>query len=268
MLTVEVRHGDIKWETLSTAQAAAAAGEYATAMAGFIMWMAPDLELVRETFKKKRLEFREKVDAEHKRTADVVAQVAAAWCLFLLFAIDVGAIDEQAAERFEDEVWTGLNEVAAEQSELQRATEPVGRFRDLILAALGTGRAHVASAETGGQPADSPARWGWTRDQYEWRARGECIGWLDAQRRLYLEPDVAYAVATKIGPISVSAETLSARMADAGVTVIEHEGKRRRRRHRPKRPVMGVRRRVLHLQTIEWLYPSDSGASGANGADA
>ena len=94
MLTVEVRNGDIKWETLSSAQKAAAAGEYATAMAGYIMWMAPDLKLAGEAFRIKRLQLREDVDAEHKRTADVVAQLAAAWHIFLAFAVDIGAIDE------------------------------------------------------------------------------------------------------------------------------------------------------------------------------
>src|SRR5262249_38595506 len=149
--------------------------------------------------------------------------------------------------QFEAEIWAGLNEVAGEQADLQRAAEPVSRFHELIVAALGTGRAHIASADTGRRPEVNPERWGWARDlKGEWSPRGECIGWLTAQGHLYLEPDVAYAVATRIGSISVSAETLSARMADARVTVVEHEGKKRRRRHRPKRSVMGVRRRVLH----------------------
>src|SRR5215510_6064940 len=69
MLTVEVRHGDINWEALTSAQRAAAAGECAIGMAGFIMWIAPDYKLVCDTFQKKRLEFRAEVDAEHKRTA-------------------------------------------------------------------------------------------------------------------------------------------------------------------------------------------------------
>ena len=158
-------------------------------------------------------------------------------------------------------MWAGLNEVAAEQSELQRAAEPVNRFRDLIIAALGTGRAHVGSADTGGLPAADQKKWGWALEGYEWRARGECIGWITAQGELYLEPDVSYAVTSRIGPISVSAETLSARMADAAVTVVEREGKRRR--HRPKRQAGGVRRRVLHIRSLDWLYPQERGASGA-----
>jgi len=267
MMTVEVRQGDINWDSLSKAQEAAAAGEYATTMGGFIMWLANDLEFARDVFRSKRLVFREDVQAEHKRTADVIAQLAAAWNLFLFFAIDIGAIDEAMAERIEADMWAGLTEVAGEQSELQRAAEPVGRFRDLIVAALGTGRAHLQSVETGGYPANAE-QWGWQRDGFEWRARGECIGWLSAVGQLYLEPNISYAVASRIGSIGISVEALSARMADKGVTVVEHEGKRRRRRHRVKREVKGKRHRVLHVRTLEWLYPSDSGASGANGADA
>jgi hypothetical protein len=45
-------------------------------------------------------------------------------------------------------------------------------------------------------------------------------------------------VASKIGAVGVSAETLSARLTDKGVTVTERDGKRRRNRakRRPASP--------------------------------
>jgi hypothetical protein len=120
----------------------------------------------------------------------------------------------------------------------------------------------VASAETGGIPAN-PEKWGWQRDDYQWQARGLCIGWLTNDGALYLEPDIAYTLASRIGSIGVSAETLSAYLADKGVTVPEREGNRMR--YRPKREVKGVRQRVLHIRSLEWLHPPPSN-SGANGA--
>jgi hypothetical protein len=265
MMAVEMLGDDVDWPALSAAQTTAAEGIYAMAMTSFIIWLADDLGVARQLFQEKRLELRKVIEADHKRTADVVAQLAAAWHMFLFFAVDVGAIDKEAAERIEASVWAGLLELSAEQSDLQLAAEPVGRFRDFIAAALATGRAHVESAEAGGRPSSDPCRWGWQREELQWRSRGECIGWLTAKGELYLEPDVSYLVATRIGSVGVSAETLGARMADAGVTVVEYDGKRRR--YRPKREVKGKRQRVLHIRRASWICPAGSGANGANGAD-
>jgi hypothetical protein len=239
-------------------------------MGGFVMWLAPRLNEVRGQFQEKRLAIREEVPAKHKRVADVIAQLGAAWEVYIVFACAIGAIDESGADQLWQRVWAGLAEIAADQSELQQAAEPTARFRDLIAAALGTGKAHVVSAETGNRPDDDrPERWGWRRtNTNDWGALGECVGWLTADGTLFLEPDVTYALASKIGSIGISAETLSARLADKGITVVEREGKRRR--NRVKRSVVGQRRRVLALRSVEWLYPPlppESGASGASGAE-
>jgi hypothetical protein len=98
-----------------------------------------------------------------------------------------------------------------------------------------------------------------------WLARGECIGWVAADGGIFLEPNVSYAVTSKLGAIGVSAETLGDRLADKGITVPEWEGKRRR--NRAKRTVAGQRRRVFHVRSPNWLYPPESGAIGAVGAE-
>ena len=229
MLTVEVRDGDIKWHLLTSAQAESAAGTYATAMSGYVMWLAEDLDEARRLFEADRLAVREIIQVQHKRVADGIAQLVASWNTYLLFATSIGAIDESMGERIKADVWSGLMEVAAEQAELQKAAEPVGRFRDLIVAALATGKAHVAAAETGGCPP-SPEQWGWHREAYEWRPQGECVGWLDRGEHLYLEPDVAYMAASRIGSIGISCESLGARLADAKVTVRELQTGRLRRK--------------------------------------
>ena len=259
MMLIELRADEVDWEKVTIAQEAAANGIYSKAMATFIMWMASRIEELRQEFLATRLDLRKGIEAEHKRTADVVAQLAAAWDIFLLFAIEIGATDEAHASMVQTQVWAGLTEVAAEQKTLQQASEPVTRFRDLILGALNTGRAHVARADNGRVPEDAE-KWGWQRTDTEWSPRGDCIGWLDDGKKLYLEPDVSYTVASKIGSIGVSAETLSARMADKGVTIIEQEKKRRR--YRVRCPVLGERHRCLHVRNLGWLFPSHSGPSG------
>ena len=266
MMIVEVRAGEIDWGRMSVAQVLAADGTYATAMGGFIIWLASRLDEARRRFQEKRLEIRQEVQAEHKRTADVIAQLGAAWEVYLVFAHEIGALDEHAVDEMWDRVWAGLVEIAAEQSDLQHAAEPTARFRDLVVAALGTGKAHLASAETGRCPEDQPERWGWQRADTGWLARGECIGWVAADGGVYLEPSVSYTVTSKLGVIGVSAETLGDRLVDKGITVPEREGKRRR--NRAKRTVAGQRRRVFHVRSASWLYPPERGAIGAFGAEA
>jgi hypothetical protein len=254
MVSIEVRAGDMNWQMLSAVQQEARAGTYATAMGGYIMWLAHDLQAYREAFKADREAIREEVEAEHKRVADAIAQLFAAWNLYLSYAVDIEAINEDMAERIKSEVWAGLKGMAAEQGELQAASEPVGRFRDLIAGALSTGRAHVVTADKGQKPESKPERWGWQYDGagLNWRAQGDCIGWLDGDA-LYLEPDVAYTVASRIGSIGISPETLGQRMADKDVTVIEQTGGRRR--YRVLRTIRGKRQRVFHIRTCAWLYP-------------
>jgi len=268
MLTAEVGAEDVRWEKLALCQRAAASGTYAMATASYIMWIAPQLDQVRGTYEAERQRLRAAAQGgQHRRTADAVAQIAAAWTIWLRHAVEIGAVGADEAIRIRDEVWEALLDLAAAQEELQRATDPVERYRELILAVLSAGRAHLADAVTGGHPKQCPERWGWQRHEFDWRPRGECIGWIADGDAVYLEPTSSYAAASRFGNIGVSAETLGARMNDRGLIVVTREGRRRHLRHRIQRVVQGVRRRVLHVRTSEWLYPSDAGASGAFGPE-
>jgi hypothetical protein len=273
MMGVEFRSGDVSWDRLTEAQALAADGVYAATIGGFVVWLASRLPEVQAHFQEQRLALREQTQAEHKRTADVVAQLGAAWDAFVGFALEVGAIDKNTAEELWDRVWAGLLEAAAEQAILQQAAEPTARFRDLILAALSTGKAHIADSKTGLSPPNAE-QWGWRRNEFEWLPKGECIGWLENGETLFLQPDVAYTAASKIGTIPVSSETLGLRLADKGVIVTERDSDGGRR-PRVKRRINGKRPRVYHVRMLEWLLQkevsplsfTETGASGAIGAE-
>jgi hypothetical protein len=271
ILAPEVRKGDVNLDRLTEAQAIAAEGTYAKAMAGFVMWMADQRHEVCAEFQAERLVLRATVDASHRRTADAIAQLAAAWRVFLWYAVDVEALNQHQAEQVRQRVWAGLTELAAEQALLQQAADPVERFRELLLSVIGSGAGHVTRADKPDHPPH-PQNWGWRLEpagaeaDLMWKAKGPCIGWLAADGALFLDPDASYAAAAKVGNIGIAADTLGARLADRGITVTEREGKTRR--NRAKRVVQGQRRRVLHIRTTEWLYPPESGASGAPGADA
>jgi hypothetical protein len=268
MLTAEVGAEDVRWDKLALCQQAAASGTYAIAMASYIMWLAPQLEQVRDAYEAERQRLRATAkEGQHRRTADAIAQIAAAWTIWLRHTVEIGAVGADEASRIRGEVWDALLDLAAGQEELQRATDPVERYRDLIVAALSAGRVHLCAAMTGGAPGPSPEQWGWQRDGLAWRPRGDCIGWVADDGSIFLEPTASYALASRLGSVGVSAETLGARMHDRGLIIVTREGRRRHLRHRIQRVVQGVRRRVLHVRTSQWLYPSDAGASGASGPE-
>src|SRR5207302_5717485 len=94
--------------------------------------------------------------------------------------------------------WVVLLEVAAAQEEHHRASEPTARFLELLTAAIGSGKAHIAN-EDGEQP-ERPHAWGWRSrivgagDNIEerWDAQGARVGWVSGTD-LYLEPEASYA---------------------------------------------------------------------------
>jgi hypothetical protein len=154
--------------------------------------------------------------------------------------------------------WRALGEAAADQQGHQAAGEPTGRFRELLSAAIASGRAHVA--DPGGErPETTPEAWGWRvatvgsgdYEREEWRPQGERVGWVDGEN-LYLEPEASYAAVQKQGresgeALSITGRTLRKRLHERGLlasTGKEYEG---RETLAVRRKLEGVRRDVLHV---------------------
>ena len=163
MATSELKPSTIDATKLTAAQKEAASGTYALAMAGFLKWLAPKLEERQETFQADVRAWRDKArTADHKRTADVLGQLMAAWSTWLDFAAEIGAITEEAAEEISRRVWNALLELGSEQSALQEESNPVEKFRETILAALQGGRVHLMSpSQDLNDPPPSATSLGW-----------------------------------------------------------------------------------------------------------
>jgi hypothetical protein len=74
---------------MGIAQRDAAGGKYAYALAGFIIWLAPRLDQVRRGFAAITDELRTRLhNRVHDRTADAIAQLAAAWRVWLRFVVE------------------------------------------------------------------------------------------------------------------------------------------------------------------------------------
>jgi len=252
MLVVEMGAGDLDWKGLTECQAHAASGDYARVMAAFLEWLAPDYDGIPHRVQAQAGDLRQRAmkDGLHRRTPDIVANLAAALGIFLEFAQEVGGLSPQEASGLSDSWWVALLTAADAQMQQQAGSDPVERFMDLIRAAIASGRANVANAR--GEAPQNPDGWGWHKDSIGCPVpHGDRIGWVDGED-LYLEPDAAFAVVQRLGSaggenLSISLQTLKKRMHERGVLVTTDE--RAGQTHLSvRRKIGGVRRNVLHLR--------------------
>lgn len=208
-------------------------------------------------------------NAGHRRTATLAADLAIGWRYFLDFAIDSGAITEQIADQLWADGEQAIAEAAQQQRSEQLSNEPTRRFFQLLVGALASGNAHVAS--TNGKPPENPSAWGWrltkTTDgnptDAHWKPLGDRIGWLEGED-LFLEPTASFKVAQEFGThaahgLTVTLDTLKKRLKDRKLLIITDPG---RGTLTVRKTLDGSRREVLHLRadcilTAEDISPQD-----------
>jgi hypothetical protein len=160
LVIVEASPGDVDWTRLTTCQQDAASGLYAQAMAGYIQWLAPRYDHIRDHLARDVAELRAQIyqHDQHQRSVSNIASLAVGIKHFLPFAQDVGAITCMEGEALWQRCWTALLHVSAQQQRYQDASEPTQHFLRLLSAALASGRAHLASP-TGEEP-ETPQAYG------------------------------------------------------------------------------------------------------------
>jgi hypothetical protein len=257
-------------------------GIYAAAMAGFLRWMAPQLDEVRTEHAAKVKELRPFTTAEgdHGRIKDQVAELMAAWQIFLRFASEVNAIDEADGDHYYDFVWDGLRELVADSRDDEPAAAP-NKFLALLAAALAAHEGYLTDTQTGDAPAGMEAQCGWKLvDKYVGPGGGPSplakrwetgpnqkqVGATDGTL-VYLNPPAAYAAVLNLGrstnePFTVSQSTLRRQLNDAGLLIVDPRTDRKRLSSRawiPDRESgMKKQQTVLTLRVADlWPKPVD-----------
>lgn len=256
MLVVEVGPDDVDWGVLTECQRGAAAGLYAGSMAGFIQWLSSRYESVRKRLRPELFRLRQEAfrSGQHRRTPDIVANLAVGLKYFLEFAENCGAVTAEEHGDLWKRGWAALGRAAEAQAAHHRASEPTQRFVELLASALASGHAHVADTE-GAEPANARG-WGWRQvtvgtgsyQRDEWRPQGDRIGWV-ADDDLYLDPDASYKVAQQMAAgdgITVAARTLRKRLHERNL--LRSTEQETRQTLTVRRFLEDSRRQVLHLR--------------------
>jgi hypothetical protein len=276
LLVLELTPGEIPVDRLSAAQADAARGLFAATMAGYLRWLAPRIDDLKATLPEQQRTLRDTLaqGIDHRRTPDIAASLILSWETFLRFAQEVGAIAREDAASTLSRVRSALTDSADVQRTHQASEEPARRFLALLGAAISSGRAHLADAETGNQPEDA-ACWGWQlasvgsghdlRDV--WRPNGERLGWI-REEDLLLEPETAFASAQKLArdqgtSIPVKQRTLWKRLAEQGLLASRDPA----RGSMVRLSIQGVRRDVLHLAASTLAARTDPPNDGTGQRD-
>ena len=162
LLVLELTPGDITAVALSSAQAAATNGLLAAAMAGYLCWLASRIDDLKAALPERRRTLRDTLaqGIDHRRTPDVAASLIVGWEIFLRFAEESGAISRIDADALLSRVRAAVTDSADVQRAHQAGEEPARRFLALLAAAISSGRAHLADADSGTHPNDA-ASWGW-----------------------------------------------------------------------------------------------------------
>jgi len=155
LLIVELAPGQLDWTRVTPAQTAAARGEFAALLAGFVQWLAGCYKALTQWLQEERPRRRAawRDSAVHKRTVANVVELQLAMDVFGRFLTERQLVSPSEAEHLQQRVGQALERVAVRQAVQQAAADPVQRFLELLQAALGAGEAHIVDREGRGDVA-------------------------------------------------------------------------------------------------------------------
>jgi hypothetical protein len=250
MLVVDLAPRELDFERLTVAQGLARQGILATAVGGYIRWLAgnPDrLPSVRADVEKHRVALLG--IGAHRRTASLLAEAAHGWRTFLDYAHDRGALPKNEADQWWTDLTAALRTCGEQQSATDNDADPASQFVNAIGSALSAGRAHLATPS--GTTPTHPERWGWRVEgngvSRAWREGGPRIGWVEGDD-IYLLPDMALEIARQgtAEPISLGKSTLAKRLHERKVLLAgELEG---RGTYTVRRKIQGRRLNTWHFR--------------------
>ncbi len=180
LLTVEVDRAQIDVKKLTEAQEHA--DRLPHALAGYIAWLAPQMDELKDSLTQRWKELRKGAltCSSHLRGPEIVAHLSVGLEMFLRFAVRVGAVSEDQAGEIYSDGWDALLSVAQAHDRRVRQEDPAEVFLQTLSSLLAQNAVHVAPKDAVG----------------EGDGGGVEIGWQD-EAYLYLIPDATRAAVAR-----------------------------------------------------------------------
>lgn len=175
-LLIEGNRSQVNLGALSQAQHESRILQHA--MAGFITWLAPQMDdlpaILRSAYADARA--RATAGSEHLRLPGVLACLWIGLCYATRYALEVGAVQRSEATEIESECWDTLLQLGQQQARIIEGERPSQRFLTVLAAMLSQGRVVLLRRDS--RPED-------------YFGTGAVVGWQDGDY-VYLISDAAY----------------------------------------------------------------------------
>jgi hypothetical protein len=180
-IVLELSRDDIDIELLTDLQQHSS--WLAHAMAGYINWLAPQMDempqLLRETFLGARA--KATIADEHLRIPEAAAHLWLGIHSALTYAREIHAIEAAEADQTLDECWAAFLQIGKDQAVLVEEEQPTRRFLGVLHTMVTQGRAIVIDKD---DPVPDP------------KTGVDFVGWRDANY-LYLLPDATFQAVSR-----------------------------------------------------------------------
>jgi hypothetical protein len=283
-LTVLHIHRDlIDRKALARSQRDGSDGRFAQAMFGFVEWLARDRRARLDQYHRRLTELTAKFQDQsaHPRTAPAMAAKMAAMELFIEFAYEAGALNDQQATDWEGKFMGALLKGSDAQIPDASLTEPAERFVYLLRDALAAGRCHIASCSGAMPLLELAPICGWKQVQLNNDGKGTgvpggpLVGWLEDElaqdwdkMQLFINPSESLAAVQRLAsdmrqPFVIGERDLRRRLLEAGYLIFDAQAKNEKTSRNTltvRKVHWGGRQSVLHLNAKRVLGLDDDDA--------
>lgn len=206
------------------------AGVYAGTMAAFIEWIIPQWDELQARKRQRTRSIRDELieGGANERTSEELAAIAFGLDIFLMFAVDVGAITEDAATQLWLDAKPGFVATTQEQIDTQHREDICTRFLEIVASLLQSCKVSLSCVDSGVVPPNCEL-WGWRRQSSasgaEYIPASNRIGFIDPDKELvYLNCDDVIKEVEKYGLPVTKAELPNQLYKRELLAKVEHSG--------------------------------------------
>jgi hypothetical protein len=214
LLVLQVHPETVDLDQLSSAQRDLDAGLFAHALAGFIQWLAPQVDTLRKTLPEQKRQLRDAMQSSlqgHSRTSDQFASLFIGVDMFLRYADQRGVLGDLGLT-YEELLADGKQHLVVlfqQQHLVQREADPVSLYIETLTDAFSSGKAHLENRDDSQPGSARCLQWGWkeTRDEEgntvytpAGGSNSRHVGWMDTNNpeEIYLLPAPSFALVVDV----------------------------------------------------------------------